>query len=47
MDQLQQRANRRHYLQQIVKEYQQTLMDRKPKPNNSELVVRNWWLTRI
>lgn len=32
-----------NYLQQIVKEYQQTLMDGKPKPNNSELVVRNWY----
>lgn len=32
-----------NYLQQIVKEYQQALMDGKPKPNNSELVVRNWY----
>ncbi len=32
-----------NYLQQIVKEYQQELMDGKPKPNNSELVVRNWY----
>lgn len=32
-----------NYLQQIVKEYQQSLMDGKPKPNNSELVVRNWY----
>ncbi|SUG89310.1 ABC transport system permease component YbhR [Salmonella enterica subsp. enterica] len=32
-----------NYLQQIVKEYQQTLLDGKPKPNNSELVVRNWY----
>ena len=32
-----------NYLQQIVKTYQQELMDGKPKPNNSELVVRNWY----
>lgn len=32
-----------NYLQQIVKEYQQELMDGKAKPNNSELVVRNWY----
>ena len=32
-----------NYLQQVVKNYQQELMDGKPKPNNSELVVRNWY----
>ncbi len=32
-----------NYLQQVVKDYQQELMDGKPKPNNSELVVRNWY----
>ena len=32
-----------NYLQQIVKTYQQELMDGKLKPNNSELVVRNWY----
>ncbi|WP_333881102.1 ABC transporter permease [Atlantibacter hermannii] len=32
-----------NYIQQIVKEYQQDLLDGKPKPNNSELVVRNWY----
>ena len=30
-----------NYLQQVVKDYQQELMDGKTKPNNSELVVRN------
>ncbi|WP_139104755.1 ABC transporter permease, partial [Salmonella enterica] len=33
--------------QQIVKEYQPTLMDGKPKPNNSELVVRNWYTPNL
>ena len=32
-----------NYLQQIVKNYQQELLEGKPKPNNSELVVRNWY----
>ena len=32
-----------NYLQQIVKNYQQALMEGKAKPNNSELVVRNWY----
>lgn len=32
-----------NYLQQVVKDYQQELMAGKPKPNNSELVVRNWY----
>ena len=32
-----------NYLQQVVKDYQQELMEGKPKPNNSELVVRNWY----
>ncbi|MCL7666564.1 ABC transporter permease, partial [Klebsiella pneumoniae] len=32
-----------NYLQQIVKNYQQELLDGKPKPNNIELVVRNWY----
>jgi ABC-2 type transport system permease protein len=32
-----------NYLQQMVKNYQQELMEGKPKPNNSELVVRNWY----
>lgn len=32
-----------NYLQHVVKDYQQELMDGKPKPNNSELVVRNWY----
>lgn len=32
-----------NYLQQIVKDYQQELIEGKPKPNNSELVVRNWY----
>ena len=32
-----------NYLQQVVKDYQQELMADKPKPNNSELVVRNWY----
>ncbi|MEL4014178.1 ABC transporter permease [Dryocola clanedunensis] len=32
-----------NYLQQIVKNYQQELMTGQPKPNNSELVVRNWY----
>lgn len=32
-----------NYLQQIVKNYQQALMEDKAKPNNSELVVRNWY----
>ncbi|PHM95428.1 hypothetical protein CR079_27360, partial [Salmonella enterica subsp. enterica serovar Typhimurium] len=32
-----------NYLQQIVNEYQQTFMYRKPKPNNSDLVLRNWY----
>lgn len=31
------------YLQEIVKEYQQELMQGKTKPNNSELVIRNWY----
>ena len=32
-----------NYLQQIVKSYQQDLLEGKAKPNNSELVVRNWY----
>ncbi|UMP77315.1 ABC transporter permease [Klebsiella pneumoniae] len=32
-----------NYLQQIVKNYQQELLEGKAKPNNSELVVRNWY----
>ena len=32
-----------NYLQQIVKNYQQDLLQDKAKPNNSELVVRNWY----
>ena len=32
-----------NYLQQIVKNYQQDLLEGKAKPNNSELVVRNWY----
>lgn len=32
-----------NYLQQIVKNYQQDLLEGKTKPNNSELVVRNWY----
>ena len=32
-----------NYLQQIVKNYQQNLLQDKAKPNNSELVVRNWY----
>lgn len=31
------------YLQQIVNDYQQELLTGKTKPNNSELVVRNWY----
>ncbi|VTM42367.1 ABC transporter membrane protein [Klebsiella quasipneumoniae] len=32
-----------NYLQQVVKNYQQELLEDKAKPNNSELVVRNWY----
>ena len=32
-----------NYLQQIVKNYQQELLEGKAKPNNSELVVRYWY----
>ena len=32
-----------NYIQQIVKNYQMDLLEGKPKPNNSELVVRNWY----
>ncbi|MDI6424576.1 ABC transporter permease [Cronobacter dublinensis] len=32
-----------NYLQQIVKEYQQALLAGRATPNNSELVVRNWY----
>ena len=32
-----------NYLQQIIKQYQKELLIDKPKPNNSELVVRNWY----
>ncbi|VFS64480.1 Inner membrane transport permease ybhR [Raoultella planticola] len=32
-----------NYLQQIVKNYQQELLEGKAKPNNSELIVRNWY----
>ncbi len=32
-----------NYLQQVVKDYQQELLAGQPKPNNSELVVRNWY----
>lgn len=32
-----------NYLQQIVKNYQQELLEGKAKPNNSKLVVRNWY----
>ncbi len=32
-----------NYLQQIVKDYQQELIRGQKKPNNSELVVRNWY----
>lgn len=32
-----------NYLQQMVKDYQQELTASLPKPNNSELVVRNWY----
>ncbi|MDY0970326.1 ABC transporter permease [Siccibacter turicensis] len=32
-----------NYVQQIVKNYQQELTAGLPKPNNSELVVRNWY----
>lgn len=31
------------YLQQIVNDYQQELLTGKAKPNNSELVIRNWY----
>lgn len=36
-----------NYLQQIVKNYQQELLEGKPKPNNSELVVRNWYNSNL
>ncbi len=32
-----------NYLQQIVSNYQQSLLEGQPKPNNSELVIRNWY----
>ncbi|XTZ37150.1 ABC transporter permease [Salmonella enterica] len=32
-----------NYLQQIVKDYQQELLGDQVKPNNSELVFRNWY----
>ncbi|ELY4857227.1 ABC transporter permease [Cronobacter sakazakii] len=32
-----------NYLQQIVKDYQQELLAGRAKPNNSELIVRNWY----
>ncbi|MBJ3816599.1 ABC transporter permease [Shimwellia pseudoproteus] len=32
-----------NYLQQIIEDYQQELLVGKPKPNNSELVIRNWY----
>ncbi|WP_342321457.1 ABC transporter permease [Kosakonia sp. BYX6] len=32
-----------NYLQQVVKDYQQELLQGQEKPNNSELVVRNWY----
>ena len=32
-----------NYLQQIIENYQQELITGKPKPNNSELVIRNWY----
>lgn len=32
-----------NYLQEIMKNYQLKLMTDKPKPNNSELVIRNWY----
>ncbi len=36
-------ANRRQLSAMNRPGYRQTLMDGKPKPNNSELVVRNWY----
>ncbi|BEM71179.1 hypothetical protein SME36J_06020 [Serratia marcescens] len=32
-----------NYVQQIVQEYQNELLGNRAKPNNSELVVRNWY----
>ncbi len=32
-----------NYLQQIVKNWQLEMTSNKPKPNNSELIVRNWY----
>ncbi|WLI78402.1 ABC transporter permease [Kosakonia sp. H02] len=32
-----------NYLQQVVKNYQEELLNGQVKPNNSELVVRNWY----
>lgn len=32
-----------NYVQEIVKDYQLALLEGKPRPNNSELVMRNWY----